>query len=92
MMARTTVSLNIKNPEVTKVAARLADLQGTTITAAVLFALRAELQRLESNQRQSNEIRQMKEFANRVAALPLLDNRTDDEILGYNAEGYLIGD
>ena len=90
-MASTAVSLNIKNPEVTKAAARLAALQGTTVTAAVLNALRAELQRLESSQRQSNEIRQMKEFANRISSLPLLDGRSDDEILGYAPEGYLIG-
>lgn len=32
---------------------------------------------------QLDEIRRMKEFANRVAAMPLLDDRSDDEILGY---------
>ena len=31
--------------------------------------------------------RRVKEIAERVAALPLLDTRTDDEILGYNEHG-----
>jgi hypothetical protein len=34
----------------------------------------------------------MREFARRVSALPLLDARSADEILGYGPEGYLIGD
>ncbi len=37
---------------------------------------------------QLDEIKQMKEFANRIAAMPILDDRSDDEILGYNAEGH----
>ena len=44
------------------------------------------------SQLQLDEISQMKEFANRIAALPILDDRSDDEILGYNAEGRLIRD
>jgi hypothetical protein len=34
----------------------------------------------------------MREFARRVSALPLLDVRSADEILGYGSEGYLVGD
>ena len=92
MAQRQAVSLNIKNPEVHKAAARLARLNGTTITAAVLDALRAELQRKESTRNATNEIRRMEEFARRITAMPLLDTRSDDEILGYGPEGYLIGD
>ncbi len=31
--------------------------------------------------------RRVKEIAERVAALPILDTRSDDEILGYNEHG-----
>jgi antitoxin VapB len=85
------VSLNIKNPEVHHAAARLAELQGTTITAAVLNAVRAELSRCETHYSKRNEVQRMEEFARRISALPLLDTRSDDEILGYGPEGYLIG-
>ena len=84
-------SLNIKNPEVQRAAARLAELQGTTITAAVLNAVRAELSRREAHHGARNEVQRMEEFARRISALPLLDTRSEDEILGYGPEGYLIG-
>ena len=89
---RQPVSLNIKNHEVYRVAARLAKLQGTTMTTAVLNAVRAELRRQDLRGRRGNEVQRMQEFARRVSALPVFDARSDDEILGYGPEGYLIGD
>lgn len=86
------VSLNIKNPEVYEAAVRLAKLQDTTITAAVLNAVRAELGRQNSRRRADNEVQRMRAFAHRISALPLLDVRSADEILGYGPEGYLVGD
>jgi hypothetical protein len=34
----------------------------------------------------------MRQFAHRISALPLLDRRSANEILGYGPEGYLVGD
>ena len=85
-------SLNIKNPEVYRAAARLAKLQGTTLTDAVLNAVRSELSRYERRRRVDNEVQRMQEFARRISELPLLDARSEDEILGYGPEGYLVGD
>ncbi|MGA2771285.1 MAG: antitoxin [Bryobacteraceae bacterium] len=60
---------------------------------AVLNAvLRAELGRQNSRRRADNEVERMREFARRISALPLLDGRSVDEILGYGPEGYLVGD
>ena len=86
------VSLNIKNPEVYQAASRLAKMNGTTITAAVLDAVRAELSRQERHRSKGNEVQRMREFTRRVSAMPLLDARSDDEILGYGPEGHLSGD
>lgn len=84
------VSLNIKNPEVHRTAARLAKIQGTTITEAVLKAVRAELGRQEPRGA-ADEVHRMEQYARRLVAMPLLDDRPADEILGYEAEGYLGG-
>ena len=54
-------------------------------------AVQAALEREEQSRRPENEIRRMEESAQRIAALPLLDKRSDDEILGYGPEGYLVG-
>jgi len=86
------VSLNIKNPEVYQAASRLAKMNGTTITAAVLDAVRAELSRQERQRGKGNEVQRMREFTRRVSDMPLLDARSDDEILGYGPEGHLSGD
>jgi hypothetical protein len=56
-----------------------------------LNAVQAALEREEQSRRPENEIRRMEESAQRIAALPLLDKRSDDEILGYGPEGYLVG-
>jgi antitoxin VapB len=89
---KTAVSLNIKNPEVHEAARRLAKMNGISITAAVLDAVRAELSRQERQQRAGNEVQRMREFTRRVSAMPLLDPRSDDDILGYGPEGNLVGD
>jgi antitoxin VapB len=86
------VSLNIKNPEVRAAAARLAKLRGTTITGAVLGALKSELQRQERAGDVLGEVARMEEFSRRISALPILDRRSEDEILGYGEHGYPDGD
>jgi len=85
------VTLNIKNREVYQAAARLARLQGTTLTQAVLRALREELRRQQRRRTPLSEVARMEEIARRVAALPVLDTRSEDEILGYGPGGYPSG-
>jgi antitoxin VapB len=76
-------SLNIKSAEAHSIAVRLAKLQGTTISAAVTKALRAELRRQEHLAHPADEIARMEAFSRRLSRLPVLDHRSDDEILGY---------
>ena len=73
-------SLNIKSVEAHSLAVRLAKLQGTTISAAVVKALRAELRREEHR---DEEVARMEGFSQRLARLPVLDHRSVHEILGY---------
>jgi antitoxin VapB len=86
------VSLNIKSPEVHTLATRLAKLQGTTITQAVLQALKEELRRQQRRVRPSDEVARMEAFSRRLSRLPVLDHRSEDEILGYGPGGYPNGD
>ena len=60
--------------------------------AACVNAVRAELGRQNARRRADNEVERMREFARRISALPLLDVRSANEILGYGPEGYLVGD
>lgn len=81
------MALNIRNAEVERLAQRLAELTGETKTAAVAQALRerlVRLQRVHNGRRLADEL---DDIARRYAALPALDTRTDDDILGYDDNG-----
>jgi hypothetical protein len=76
-------SLNIKSAEAHSIAVRLAKLQGTTISAAVIQALRAELRRQEHLAHPTDEVARMEAFSRRLSRLAVLDHSSEDEILGY---------
>jgi len=81
------MALNIRNAEVERLAERIAELTGESKTAAVAQALRERLERLQrvrSGRRLADEL---DDIACRYAALPVLDTRTDNEILGYDDNG-----
>ncbi|MGH3544350.1 MAG: type II toxin-antitoxin system VapB family antitoxin [Mycobacteriales bacterium] len=79
--------LNIKDPETDRLARRLADTTGETITAAVATAVRERLERLTHRRRHKPLAAQLDEIALRCAALPVLDTRSQAQILGYDEQG-----
>jgi len=81
------MALSIKNQEAERLARLVAKQTGESLTAAIEQALRERLERLQRKQRAPVRIERLLEIANRVAALPRLDNRTPDEILGYDEKG-----
>lgn len=79
--------LNIRNKQTEQLAAALAKLTGESKTEAVTQALRERLERtrrLRSKRRLSDEI---EEIAKHCAALPVLDSRSGDDIIGYDQHG-----
>lgn len=84
------MALNIKSVEADRLARELADLTGESITDAVSKALRLRLQQ-ERRERDVPGRERLKaalnEIRRRTARLPMLDPRSDDEILGYNEFG-----
>jgi antitoxin VapB len=75
------VALLIQNPEAERLAQELAAKMGASVEDSVLQALRAETEREERRARRHKLI---KEIQDEVAKLPVLDDRTPDEILGYD--------
>jgi len=81
------LALSIKHPEADRLARELARSTGEGLTEAVIKALRERLARQrgrKAGRRLSEELRAIGE---RCAALPVLDERTPDEILGYDDRG-----
>ena len=80
------MALNIKSDEADRLARQLAAETGETLTEAVVNALRERLEREHARQGPSMVAR-LKSLAAEVAALPVSDARTPDEIINYDEVG-----
>jgi len=81
------MALSIKDPEADRLARELAARTGETLTEAIVVALRERLAR-EVGRIGSVPLREeLATVRRRCAALPVLDARTSDEILGYDERG-----
>jgi antitoxin VapB len=86
------MALHIQDPETDQLARQLSAATGETITVAVKVALRDRLERVSEPHRKPRSeaeiIAAVEKIAKRLAALPILDDRTPDEIIGYNEHGH----
>jgi antitoxin VapB len=82
------MTLNLEHPEVESLVEELMQYTGESFPQVILNALREKLQREQEKQSQRTQIKEnILRIGQSCAALPVLDNRHSDEILGYNAEG-----
>ena len=81
------MTLSIKNPEADRLARELADATGESLTEAVMRALRERLERITGRRRAAVLAEEIARMQERIAGLPRLDGRSDDEILGYDGRG-----
>ena len=81
------MSLNIKNPEAHRLARKLAEATGESLTEAVTVSLRERLASVQKQEEPAGLERAVAEIQDFVAALPDRDLRRAEEILGYDARG-----
>ena len=81
------MALDIDDPETEALARELAARTGETIAAATKRALQERLARLDSEAAKAALLEDLAAIRRRWSALPLLDNRSDEEILGYDENG-----
>jgi antitoxin VapB len=81
------MALNIRNAETERLADELAKLAGETKTEAVTKALRDRLARVRRERAGRPLAEELDRIATHCASLPVLDGRTDDQILGYDDDG-----
>lgn len=86
-MAQLTKPLNIKDPKAYRLARALADRTGETLTQVVILALQQRLEQERRKSRRQELIEEMEEIADRVKAITVRDQRSADEIIGYNEFG-----
>ncbi len=75
--------LSIKSAQADQLARELAELTGESITEAVVTSLEARLALERLRQRQ----RSLHDIVARFRQLPVLDERSPDDILGYDEHG-----
>jgi antitoxin VapB len=81
------MALSIKNPETERLARELARVTGESLTEAVTEALRDRLVRETGRGRDPTLLEDIRRIQEEVARLPVLDDRSPDEILGYDENG-----
>jgi antitoxin VapB len=83
------MALNIKDPHTHALARELAQVTGESISQAVSLAIQERLRRMRARHETPGHtlVNVLDEIALRCAALPDLDTRSAEEILGYNEEG-----
>ena len=80
------MALSIKTEEADRLARELADLTGETLTEAVTKALRERLDRVQP--RSPVDIAQrLDRLSLEYNSYPVVDDRTADEIIGYDENG-----
>jgi antitoxin VapB len=81
------MALNIKDDQTDLLARQVAKAAGESLTEAIRISLQERLERLTGKRRASTREEKLREILQRVDSLPRLDDRTEDEILGYDENG-----
>ncbi len=82
------MALSIKHPEADRLARELAKSTGEGITEAIINALRERLARHKRRRRHGRPLsEELRAIGERVAAMPVLDPRSPEEILDYDERG-----
>jgi len=79
--------LFIKNKAAEWLARQVADETGESLTAAVQTSLQERWERLKRRRKEHILTGQIEDLLRRVDALPRLDSRAENEILGYGEDG-----
>jgi antitoxin VapB len=81
------MALNIKDPKTDRLVRELAATTGESITTAVAVAVRERLERIRGMAPIEVREQELTRIALRAASRPVLDDRSPDEILGYDENG-----
>jgi antitoxin VapB len=81
------MALSIKDPTADRLARELAAVAGESITTAVTIAVRERLERIYRMAPPEVRLQRIRAIAERAAAEPVIDDRTDDELFGWDEDG-----
>jgi antitoxin VapB len=79
--------LNIKDPRAHEIASRIARITNESLTEVVLHSLEERLNTLRSRETPIERYTQTLEWLRTLQTEPIVDTRSEDEILGYDDIG-----
>ena len=82
------MAISIRNPIAENLAREVAKESGESMTLAIIHSLEDRLEKLQGRRNPNNLLHEIKDISDRCSALPDIDLRSADEILGYNENGY----
>lgn len=85
------MALSIRNPKAEQLARELAAVSGENLTQAIIQALEDRLNALRSNHGPQDLAQNIMLISRRCSALPDVDPRDAEEILGYTNYGVCDG-
>lgn len=81
------MALNIRNPRAEQLAREVAGESGENLTQAIIHALEERLERLRGRRTTTDTAEEIIRISRRCSSLPDLDQRSPEEILGYDHIG-----
>ena len=81
------MALNIRNSEAEELARIISELTGETKTQAVKIALKERLNQIQQQQNSDISTQELLDIAKQCSSLPVLDDRSADELIGYDEMG-----
>jgi antitoxin VapB len=80
------MAISIRNPLAEKLARKVAEETGESLTQAIIHSLEERLERLQGRKQVPGIEEEIIRISGRCSALPDLDERSPEEILGYDDE------
>lgn len=81
------MAISIKDPDTDRLARALSEETGESLTEAIRRAIEERLERERNRAHRQSLAHGIRRIQERVAALPVLDSRSADEIIGYDDHG-----
>jgi antitoxin VapB len=81
------MALSIKDPETERLARALSQLTGENITTATKRAIEERIRRIGGQSRRNALLEDMAEIRRRWSEMRVADERSADDILGYDEHG-----
>jgi antitoxin VapB len=82
------MGVSIKSAEAERKLRRVSQLLGKSLTATVIELADGRLKEIDAKKDQERRLKKVNEIVRRFNSRPPLENKTVEEILGYNDEGH----